>query len=338
MSPSPRVVLLILTWNRRDDVLRCAASLEGLDYPNCLPVVIDNASEDDSVAALRERFPELRIIENSANLGYAAGNNVGLRWALANGADYVQIINSDTEVTPGMISELVRVAESDERIAVVGCRNVLMEEPSRLWGAYGVLTWGPFLMRTAGERELDGPRWRVVRDVDAVIGNGYLWRRAALQEVGLLDEGFFGYHEDADWCLRALRAGYRVVYAGTAAIVHKGGSSSDPGQPRRFPIGYFLGRNGVLFARKHGSLAQRLRFAFWCGAAHAARWARALACRAMPRGTRARQRGAAWLASEAAFSRGLADALRGRPIPFQRLGLAPGRERAPLAAAAPSRE
>src|SRR5690348_1381706 len=121
----PRVVLLILTWNRRDDVLRCAASLSRLTYPNITPVVIDNASQDDTVAALRAAYPALPIIANTANLGYAGGNNAGIRWALAQGADYVQLINSDTEVTPGLTAELVRVAEADPRIAVVGCRNVL---------------------------------------------------------------------------------------------------------------------------------------------------------------------------------------------------------------------
>jgi len=319
---APLVVMLILTWNRREDVLRCVASLDRLDYPNCLPVVIDNASADGTVAALRARDATLAIIENSANLGYAGGNNVGLRWALARGADFVQIVNSDTEVTPDLVSELVRVAETDSRIAVVGCRNLLMEDPSRLWGAYGVVTYGPFAVRVAGERQPDGPAWRRVRDVDAVIGNGYLWRRAALERIGLLDEHFFGYHEDVDWCLRAHAAGYRVVYAGSAAIIHRGGSSSSAGHARVFPVSYFLGRNGVLLVRKHGGWRQRVRFAFQCGGAHAARWLRALALYLFPRRTRLGRRGAALAAMEADFSRGVRDGVCNRPIPFARLGLA----------------
>jgi GT2 family glycosyltransferase len=314
-------VLLILTWNRREDVLRCAASLDRLTYPNFLPVVIDNASGDDSVAALRERFPDLTILQNEANLGYAGGNNVGLRWALDHGADYALIINSDTEVTADMITEMVRVAESDRRIGVVGCRNLLMEKPTHLWGAYGRLTYGPFVVRAAGQGATDGGDWQRVRDVDWVIGNGYLWRRQVLETIGLLDETFFGYHEDVDWCLRARAAGYRIVYAGSAAIIHKGGSSSDPGQSRRFPVGYFLGRNGLLLVRKHATRWQAARFALACGAALAARTVRALALRALPGGTRGRARGEAFLATEAAFARGLWDTLRGRPIPLQDLGL-----------------
>jgi GT2 family glycosyltransferase len=312
---SPRVVLLILTWNRRDDVLRCVASLPRLTYGNVTALVIDNASQDDTVAALRARNPELRLLCNPRNLGYAGGNNAGIRWALEQGADYVQLINSDTEVTPELVGELVRVAESDPRIAVVGCRNVLMEDPTRLWGAYSTLTYGPFLVRSDGAGAADGPDWQQLRDVDAVIGNGYLWRRAALERVGLLDETFFGYHEDVEWCTRARRAGWRVVYAGSAAIVHRGGSSSAPGHRRVFPARYFLGRNAVAFVRRYGNAADRARFAALCGGALAARLLRAGAQR-LTRG-----RASTALAQELAYARGLWDALRRRPVPFAALGL-----------------
>lgn len=312
---SPAVILIILTWNRRDDVLRCAASLPRLTYANLTPVVVDNASQDDTVAALRARHPELTILQNPSNLGYAGGNNTGIRWALAQGADYVQLINSDTEVTPDMTGELVRIAESDPRIAVVGCRNLLMEDPTRLWGAYSTLTYGPFLVRSDGAGAADAPHWHGMRDVDAVIGNGYLWRRAALEEVGLLDESFFGYHEDVEWCARARGAGWRVVYGGSAAIVHRGGSSSAPGHARIFPARYFLGRNAVAFVRRYAGRGERVRFAALCGGALAARLGRALV------------RGG--LAAELSYARGLWDGLRRRPVPFESLGLADaGRPRA----------
>jgi GT2 family glycosyltransferase len=317
----PLVVLLILTWNRRDDVLRCVASLERLAYPNYVPVAVDNASQDDTVEALRARHPQLEIIRNGSNLGYAGGNNVGIRWALARGADYVLLINSDTEVTPRLIDELVEVAESDPRIAVVGSRNVLMEDQRRLWGAYGVLTYGPFVVSTAGEGEPDGPVWNVVRDVDSALGNGYLWRCAALQRVGLLDERFFGYHEDLDWCTRARRMGYRVVYAGSAAIVHKGGSSSDPRQSRTFPRNYFLGRNGILFVRKHATKWQAARFSLLCLAAFSARLGRAVALSVLPMASPKARRSRELLGMELAFARGLVDGMRGSPIPFAEIGL-----------------
>jgi len=317
----PRVAILIPTWNRRADLLRCLASLTRLDYDNFAVVVVDNASADGTASAVRERYPDCVVLENATNLGFAGGNNVGIRWALEHGSDFVLLINNDTEATPGLVRELVRVARQDERIAAVGARNLLLEDPARLWGAYGALTFGPFVVRSEGQGEPDGPRWQTVRDVDWVIGNAMMLRRAPLERLGLLDEGFFAYHEDVDWCLRARAAGYRVVYAGTAAILHQGGGTSDPGQAHSFPQWYFLGRNGVLLARRHGRGAQRLRFALSCAAAFAARLARALLLRGAP-APQARARGARFWRMELAYGRGVIDALRRRPVPFERLGLA----------------
>lgn len=323
MTHAPKVVLLILNWNRRDDVLRCVASLARLTYPNCLPLVIDNASVDGTVAALRDAYPGLTIIQNAHNLGYAGGNNVGIRWALEHGADYVLIINNDTEVTPDMLTELVRVAESDATIGVVGCRNVLMDDPTHLWGAYGELTYGPFVVRTAGEGALDAPRWHTVKDVDWVVGNGYLWRRAAVERIGLLDESFFAYHEDVDWCLRARAAGFRVVYAGTAAIVHKGAAHAEGPQRHALLTWYILGRNSVRLVRKYARWHEVMRFALLCSGAAVFRLGRALLLRFAPTGGLARARAAELWAMEVMFVRGLLDAIRRRPIPFDQLGMAP---------------
>ncbi|OFV89224.1 MAG: hypothetical protein A3J75_07755 [Acidobacteria bacterium RBG_16_68_9] len=297
------------------------ASLPRLHYRNVLPVVVDNGSEDGTVEELRARHREIPVIENQVNLGYAGGNNVGIRWALARGVEYVCLVNNDTEVTAELVSALVHVARSDARIGAVGARNLLMEDPSRLWGAYGVLTYGPFVVRTAGQGARDGARWLEQREVDWVIGNGCLWSRRALNDVGLLDESFFAYHDDVDWCLRARRRGFRIVYAGAAAILHRGGASSDLTQRHSFPQPYFLGRNGVIFVRKHARAQECLRFAVLCGAAMAARWMRALLLRCWPAGRGPRARGRYLWAWEAAFGRGLLDALRGRPVPFGRLGL-----------------
>jgi GT2 family glycosyltransferase len=231
-----------------------------------------------------------------------------------------------------MITHLVDVAESDARIAVVGCRNVLMEDPTRLWGAFGWLTYGPFVVRSAGYGEPDGAQWQSVHDADWVIGNGYLWRRTALERVGLLDEQFFGYHEDVDWCLRAWGAGYRVVYAGTAAIIHKGGSSSDTRETRQFPMYYFLGRNGILFVRKHATAVQKTRFAVACGVTWALRCVRAALLGLLPRRTGIGRRGAQLRAIEAAFTRGALDGLLQRPTPFGALGLPDAPPQAGLAA------
>lgn len=325
------VVVVIPTWNRRDDLLRCLQTLAGQTHSNVAVVVVDNGSEDGTAAAVRAAHPACVVLRHRLNLGYAGGNNAGIRWALAHGADYVLLVNNDTEVPPGLVNELMQVATATPRLGAAGARNLVLDDPYHLWGAYGVLTYGPFVVRTAGQGVTDSPRWRVVKDVDWVIGNGMLLSRSALEEVGLLDDNFFAYHEDVDWCVRARRAGYRIVYAGTAAILHRGGGSSAAGQAHRFPQAYFLGRNGVLFAQKHGRWPDRVRFGALCGGAFAARFVRAGLYRALP-GRCAL--GSSYWETERAFCRGMTDALRGRPVSFARLGLRncamPGAEAGPV--------
>src|SRR5690242_1886263 len=114
MQPTaPRVAVLILTWNRVDELVPCLESFGCNDYQPCDVVVMDNGSEDTSVATTRSDFPWAIVIENGKNLGFCRGNNVGMKWALERGYDYVMLLNSDTKVLPGLVSELVSVMEAD---------------------------------------------------------------------------------------------------------------------------------------------------------------------------------------------------------------------------------
>jgi len=255
----PRVFVLILTWNRVDDVLTCLSHLHKLDYPDYVPVVVDNASEDGTVDAIKERYPHITVLKNPMNLGYAGGNNRGLKYALEHGADYVLIANSDTVLPPNLIRELVRVASSSDKIAAVGAKNLNMDDPSTLWGAYASVTYNRLLVKVVGKDKKDGPKYLGTKDVQAVIGCGMLVSRKAIEDVGMIDEFLFGYHEDIDWCQRARLKGYRLVYVGTAYILHKGSSSTDTSRKRFLPIYYFLARNTVIYARRYGSPIQFVR-------------------------------------------------------------------------------
>jgi GT2 family glycosyltransferase len=257
MPPAaPRVFVIVLTWNGLKDLIPCLDSFSCVEYPNYQVVVVDNGSDDQTVPTVRERFPWVTLLVNESNLGYVGGNNVGMRYALEHGADYVFVLNNDTKMTPDVLPELVKLMEQDKRIAITGSKNLLMENPSYTWGKYGVLNWGPMLARTVGHFEPDRPEAQSPKDVDWVIGNGCLMRREALERVGLFDEAFFQVHEDIDWSMRARRLGYRIVYVDTVAIHHKGGSSADTSRPVIFLYGYFAGRNAIMFARKHATPAQ----------------------------------------------------------------------------------
>lgn len=257
---APKVAIVILNWNGREDVVNCVSTLPRLNYENVMATVVDNASTDGSVEALRQRFPQQRVLVMERNLGFTGGNNRGIADALEHGAEYVLLLNNDTEMHPELVTELVRVASSDAKIGAVGAKNLRLEDPRQVWGAYGEVTYGRELVRVFGKGEPDGPRFEDVRDVGWVIGNGMMMSRAALEKLGGFDETFFGYHEDVDWCARARENAFRVVYNGRAIIFHKGFGAADPSRPVKFPVLYFLGRNGVLFARKHGSPVQRWRY------------------------------------------------------------------------------
>ena len=256
-QPSPRVAVIILTWNRVDELEPCLTSFAKNEYRNTDVIVVDNGSEDESVPTVKRDFSWVKLIENGENLGFCRGNNVGLRYALTQHYDYVMLLNSDTELIPGLISELVRVLASDPTIGIVGAKNVLMENPEYMWGQYGVVTWGPMLVKTIGRFKLDEHLNEPPKDVPWVIGNACMMRREALEQVGLFDEEFWQCNEDVDWCYRCRKANFRVVYVDSAGILHKGGSSADMSHKKVFSYGYFIGRNAWTFARKHGNIFQK---------------------------------------------------------------------------------
>ncbi len=255
----PLVYVIVLNWNRKNEVLAAVRSLHRLRYPNFVPLVVDNASKDQSVHALKTEFKEVKVLVTNRNLGYSGGNNLGIEYALSHGADFVLLMNNDARANRFLIDRLMSVMQSDEKIAVVGPKNLQETNPNWVWGAWGTLTYGPYLTEVAGRNQLDGPEYSGTKDVEVVIGCGYMWRREALEDIGLLDTNFFGYHEDVDWCLRARKRGWRVVYCGDAVIYHKGAVSANKHYSCAMPAKYFLGRNAILVAKKHGQAQDILR-------------------------------------------------------------------------------
>ncbi len=309
----PFAAVIVPTWNRKSDVIACVVALLQSDYEHLAIVVVDNGSVDGTADALCDRFGDsVVVLRNRENLGYAGGNNVGIRWAMERDAKYVCLVNNDAEAPPEFVSAMVAAAESAPRIGAVGCRNLELENPSRLWGAYGALTYGPFVVRMEGQGRPDTAEWQVRKDVDWVVGNGSLWSCAAIDEVGLLDEDLFAYHDDVDWSVRFRRAGYRVFYAGDVAIHHRGGGTSDPSEEHFFPLPYFLGRNGVLFVRKHARFTEKLRYAFFSIGAMLGRWVRALASRVIPFVPERDPGGRRYWDWEVSYARGVLDGVRGR--------------------------
>jgi GT2 family glycosyltransferase len=243
---------VILNWNGRDDTLQCLSRVAELRYPNFHVTVVDNGSVDGSVDAVRAADPagHVMVIANKENLGYAGGNNIGVARALSRGADYVLILNNDTIVPPDMLTELVRVVAADRSIGIVGPK-VLCEPEHHLLYSRGESQSLWFNRRRIATGQPDRETDAAPRDVDYVVGCALLVSRDFIERVGPLDEVFFAYYDEVDWCFRGRRMGYRIVCVPSAVVYHRGEASSGKGLN---PItAYYRTRNWVYFMRKHAA-------------------------------------------------------------------------------------
>lgn len=247
MIPSPQMVIIVLNWNGKDDTLACLESLQQVTYPNFEVLVVDNGSSDGSVAAIRARFPHQPVIETGENLGYAGGNNVGLRHALVRGADYALLLNNDTEVAPDLLWHLVEATEADPMVGIAGPTIYYHERPYLIWSAGGVIDWGHGKTWMIGLNAPDtGQFGAAPRPVDFVTGCALLVKRAMMEQVGLLDERFFAYYEETEWCVRARRAGFRIVHVPRAKVWHKIPLDARDSSPS---VQYYMTRNRLLFLK-----------------------------------------------------------------------------------------
>jgi len=246
--PQSLVHIVILNWNLKDDTAECVASVLDSGYPNFRVLVVDNASADGSVDYLRRSFPTIEIIANPTNLGFAAGNNVGIRHALSAQADYVLLLNNDTTVDEAMLSELVACAEADPAIGIVAPMVLYYQERNRIW-RFGerVHRWLPVPV-SVGRNQIDRGQFAGPVKVDYVAFCAVLIKRMVLETVGLLDERFFFSYEDADFCRRARNAGYRVVGQPGARVWHKVARSA---QKDALNISYQRAKSRAVFYRRH---------------------------------------------------------------------------------------
>ena len=224
--PRSLVYIIVLNWNRKKDTIACLESLLKTEYSNYTIVLVDNASSDGTVAEVREKFPSVNVIANAENLRFAGGNNVGIEHALLNGADYVVLLNNDTIVDPAFLAELVQAAENDASIGIAGPKIYYYDQPKMIWYAGGKVEYWKGWISHVGIREQDNGQYNVARDVDYVTGCCMLVKREVIERIGKLDESFFIYGEDADWSLRAARAGFRLRYVPSSMIWHKVSASS----------------------------------------------------------------------------------------------------------------
>ncbi|TSC75052.1 MAG: glycosyl transferase family protein [Parcubacteria group bacterium Gr01-1014_44] len=279
---SPRVFIIILQYNHSQDTIKCLDSVGKLTYPNFQTVVVDNASqssEKDNIKNYIKSQGNIVLLENEKNLGYAGGNNTGIKYALAHGADYVFILNNDTTVPPDLLEKLVNEGESDSKIGIVG--PAIKEGDGRI-AYYGKISWlKAELKHVYGKSAIhllensratsrgsrvggmaDFPdRVRVLGPKEYVIGAGMLIKKEVLEKIDGFDEVYFLYFEDADLCLRAQLAGYKLKIAPETMIYHQGAASTSTlGKP--LLLRYHM-RNALIFNSLNAPWPVKFSLIFW---------------------------------------------------------------------------
>ncbi len=245
---------VVLSWNGREDTLRCLQSLLAVDHADLEIVCVDNGSSDGSQQAVRERFPSVTLIEAGENLGYAGGNNLGIRHALLRGATWVMLVNNDATVAPEVIEGFLAAARERPRAGILAGKVYFADRPQTIWFAgQRVSELLGYSGRPRGYGRADGPRYRSVADTGRAVGALMAISREALDRVGLLEEDLFAYVEDVDWALRVRQAGLEVVFAPGARAWHRV-SASTGGEAASTHTLYYGVRNTVIVLERRRPL------------------------------------------------------------------------------------
>jgi len=222
------------------------------DYENYEVILIDNGSTDNSQEVLKKlelEYSNLNFIINTKNLGFAEGNNIGIR---ASNGDYVLLLNNDTVVKENFLTSLMNQASKYPDSGVIGTKIYFYDEPDKIWFAGGYIDW-KYDGAHIGYGELDENKYNTDKSVEFITGCTFLIKREVIEKVGLLDSSFFAYQEDVDWCVRIKKTGYQCIYVPYPEVWHKAGRTSKK-QGRMSPLHRYLGtRNKLVLIKKNFS-------------------------------------------------------------------------------------
>ncbi|MBC8100419.1 MAG: glycosyltransferase family 2 protein, partial [Armatimonadetes bacterium] len=260
------ISVIIISWNVADLLLKCLASLQTSSGRYTMEIiVVDSASSDNSVAQVRQAYPDVILLPQTENIGFVRGNNVGLQAAQGR---YLLLLNPDTEVIGAAVAEMVDYLEAHPQIGMVGPHTLNTDgttQSSRRRFPDGRMAFfeSTWLQPYAPQHWLDRyyitqPPDDVVLEVDWVQGSALMARHAVYTQIGGLDPAYVMYYEELDWCKRAKAAGWGVIYLGTAQITHHGGKSTEQAAARKHI--YFQESKLRYFRKFHGrALATALR-------------------------------------------------------------------------------
>ena len=242
----PLVSIITVNYNQTNVTRELLRSLRGITYPSVEVILVDNASADQSIESLAGEFPEIKYIQTGQNLGFAGGNNVGIKESKG---DYIFLVNNDVEVTPHFLEPLVDLMERNPKVGMASPK-VLYPDGKTIQYA-GTTSINPITGRgkTIGLYEPDRGQYDKIHKTDLGHGAALLVRRKAIDEVGLMPEIYFLYYEEHDWCEQLKRKGYEMYYVGISSVIHK--ESVSMGGSESFIKVHYLHRNRLLYLRRN---------------------------------------------------------------------------------------
>lgn len=241
---SPRVCTIVLNYNDLSNTIETLKSVDALTYKNNSILLVENSTEKEVVEKIRSRFPNLRVIENESNQGYAGGNNIGMHRAIEMGADYIFLLNNDVVLENGVLEKLTSAMESAPECAA--CQPLIAYfHDDKIWSAGTEMYFGyPRLFQKGKRLQRNG----IKKPPFGLVGCALFLKASALEKVGPFDESLFLMHEETDWCIRAMKMGYHLLVVSDAVVYHK--VSETLGLFSKAYL-YYIGRNWLMVGKKH---------------------------------------------------------------------------------------
>lgn len=256
----PKVFIVILNYNTIKDTVECINSLKNIDYGNYEIVVVDNSETMDCYNSLINQFKEYKIIRANENLGYANGNNIGIRYALDNGADYICVLNNDVAVEKDFLSKIVRVLNQNKDVGIAGPCICEYKDRSKVQCAGANISLYTGLTKRISRGMVYDNSNKENAEVDFLGGASFVCKREVFEKVGLIPENYFLFFEETEFCIKAKKNGYRLLCVYESKIYHKGSSTISKFGGLSY---YFLNRNRVVFIKRNCNVIQKTVFSIY---------------------------------------------------------------------------
>lgn len=241
----PKVGIVLVNYNGAKFQNDCIRTVKSMTYQNFEIIVVDNASSDNSLEILKSEFPEVTIIKCTNNFGVAKGNNIGIKYALKNKCEYILLLNNDTELEPKLLEILVKKA--NKKVITVP-KIYYYEAKNLLWYAGGKINWNKGIVKHLGDKEYDRGQYNKLREIEYSPTCCMLVHKDIFEKIGLMDEAYFMYYDDTDFCIRVLKNHYKILYVPKAYLWHKVSSSSG-GKSSDISV-YYSNRNRLYIMKK----------------------------------------------------------------------------------------